>query len=72
MKQRRIYWDSDCFLGWLKAESDKEELCGGILEEAEAGRILLVTSALTIAEVTNLTPHQKSANPEKPRSVYYG
>jgi len=48
------YWDSDCFLGWLKEEPDKVNDCREVLEEAEAGRILLVTSALTLVEVIKL------------------
>jgi predicted nucleic acid-binding protein len=46
-----IYWDSDAFLGWLQEEQDKVELCKGPLERAKAGEVLIVTSALTIAEV---------------------
>ncbi len=49
MKAR--YWDSDMFLGWLIHEPDKERACRAVLREAEAGRLLIVTSALTIAEV---------------------
>jgi predicted nucleic acid-binding protein len=44
------YWDADCFLGWLQAEPDKENACRTVLESAEEGKLLLVTSALTIAE----------------------
>ncbi len=51
MSRERRYWDSDCFLGWLQAEVDKQDACRGVLEEANAGNILIVTSALTIAEV---------------------
>jgi predicted nucleic acid-binding protein len=50
----RRYWDSDCFLGWLQAEPDKEERCRQVLEAAEDGKVLIVTSALTIAEVLAL------------------
>jgi hypothetical protein len=45
------YWDSVTFLGWLSAEPDKAPDCKPILEAAEAGKVVLVTSALTIAEV---------------------
>jgi predicted nucleic acid-binding protein len=55
----RRYWDSDCFLGWLQAEPDKEEECGQVLQAAEEGKVLIVTSALTIAEVLNLRGHPK-------------
>jgi len=48
------YWDSAAFLGWLKEEEDKVDECRVVLQEAEAGRILLVTSALTLAEVIKL------------------
>jgi len=50
----RRYWDSDCFLGWLNQEPDKEDLCGHVLTEADEGKILLVTSALTLAEVLKI------------------
>ena len=50
-KKEIRYWDSDCFLGLLKGEQDKKELCSAVLEEAEEGKIVIVTSALTIAEV---------------------
>jgi predicted nucleic acid-binding protein len=50
----RRYWDSDCFLGFLQAEPDKEALCQAVLNEAERSNILIVTSALTIAEVLHL------------------
>jgi hypothetical protein len=46
-----IYWDSDCFLGWLQAEAGKAELCEGTLDRADNGEVLIVTSSLTIAEV---------------------
>ncbi len=47
----RRYSDSDCFLGWLLAEADKEEQCRVVLDAAERGNVLIVSSALTIAEV---------------------
>lgn len=46
-----IYWDSDCFLGWLQEEPGKVEACSGTLERAQDGDVVIVTSALTIAEV---------------------
>jgi predicted nucleic acid-binding protein len=51
VSRERVYWDSDCFLGWLQAEPDKVDACREVLEEADAGRVIIVTSALTIAEV---------------------
>lgn len=49
MKAR--YWDSNLFLGWHNEESDKVKSCGAIIHEAQGGKIAIVTSALTIAEV---------------------
>jgi predicted nucleic acid-binding protein len=46
-----IYWDSDAFLGWLQEEAGKVEVCGGTLERAKAGEVLIITSALTLTEV---------------------
>ncbi len=46
-----IYWDSDAFLGWLQEEPGKVELCDGTLHRAESGEVLILTSALTLAEV---------------------
>ncbi len=50
----RRYWDSDCFLGLLQAEADKEALCRAVLNEAERGNVIIITSALTIAEILRL------------------
>ena len=51
MTVEKIYWDSDCFLGHFQAEPGKAEKCDGVIQRAERGDVLLVTSALTIAEV---------------------
>ena len=51
MSQEIIYWDSDAFLGWLQEDDGKVDLCRATLERAQNGEVLLVTSALTIAEV---------------------
>lgn len=46
-----IYWDSDAFLGWLQNEEGKANLCRATFDRAAKGELILVTSALTIAEV---------------------
>lgn len=51
MSTEIIYWDSDAFLGWFQEEAGKVELCEGTLERAKNGEIIIVTSALTLAEV---------------------
>ena len=47
----KIYWDSDCFLGHFQDEKGKVEKCDGVLQRADRGDVIIVTSALTIAEV---------------------
>ncbi len=49
MKKR--YWDSDAFIGWLAEEHDKVNECRPVIQAAEGGKTLLITSALTLAEV---------------------
>ena len=51
---RYRYWDSCCFLGWLKEEPDKLGECEAGIRLAERGKLVLVTSALTLAEVLRL------------------
>ncbi len=53
------YWDSDCFLAWLNEEPGKVDLCEAVLEEAAEGKIIIATSALTIAEVLKLRGEKK-------------
>lgn len=51
MTVERIYWDSDVFLAWFQGEEGKADLCRVTLERAEANRVLIVASALVLAEV---------------------
>jgi predicted nucleic acid-binding protein len=51
MSLELIYWDSDAFLGWLQSEPEKMKLCQGTIELAESGDAIIITSALTLAEV---------------------
>ena len=51
MSVETIYWDSDCFWGHFKAEDGKAEKCDGVIQRAERGEALIVTSAFTLAEV---------------------
>ncbi|PLX43347.1 MAG: PIN domain-containing protein [Hyphomicrobiales bacterium] len=51
MTVEKIYWDSDCFLGHFKDEDGKAEKCDGVIQRAERGEVIIVTSALTLAEV---------------------
>jgi predicted nucleic acid-binding protein len=62
-----IYWDSDCFLRLLQEEAGAEQ-CEQVLQDAQDGKIQIITSALTLAEVLAM----KKRNPipkEKQESV---
>jgi predicted nucleic acid-binding protein len=48
------YWDSVAFLAYFLAEKGRVDSCEAVLEEAEKGKILIVTSALTLSEVLAL------------------
>jgi predicted nucleic acid-binding protein len=48
------YWDSVCFLAYFQEERDRVDSCEAVLEEAEKGQVLIVTCALTLAEVLAL------------------
>lgn len=50
----QVYWDSDCFLGYLNAETDKIDHCKGTIEKAEKGELLIITSAITFIEVIKM------------------
>jgi predicted nucleic acid-binding protein len=52
------YWDSCCFIAWLAKEEDRVDECQGVVRAAEAGRLQIVTSSLTIAEVVKLKHHR--------------
>lgn len=47
----KIYWDSNAFLALLQNESGRVDACRDTLEAAQTGDFLIVTSALTLAEV---------------------
>jgi predicted nucleic acid-binding protein len=51
MSARSRYWDACTFLGLLRDESDKVEDCRKVIAEARSGKVVIVTSALTLAEV---------------------
>ncbi|MBN1763958.1 MAG: PIN domain-containing protein [Sedimentisphaerales bacterium] len=71
-KKRIIYWDSDCFLGLLNKEVDKIEKCKGTIQAAENNTLIIVISAITIAEVIRLKkkPHLTQAS-EKTISDFF-
>ena len=62
-----IYWDSSVFLAWLKPEASRRNACREILDEAEAGKLKIVASAITLTEVIKLRgyPALKAENENK-------
>jgi len=58
------YWDANVFLAWLKEESDKLAQCEAGIREAEAGRLVIVTSALSLAETLYLVRGELPVAPE--------
>ena len=69
----RVYWDSDCFLGYLKGERDKISICRGTADKAQAGDLLIITSAITLIEVVRLQkqPVQLSAKDAKKITQFF-
>ena len=57
MSKDSRYWDSVSFLGWLSEEPDKQQLCESVIRAAEDGKVLIVTSAITLIEVIKLKNH---------------
>lgn len=47
---KRVYWDTNCFLGWFQQETDKREALRVLLDGAGTGELVIVTSAVTITE----------------------
>ncbi|MCF6412918.1 PIN domain-containing protein [Collinsella tanakaei] len=55
-----IYWDSNCFLAYLKGEEHGRDAIMGVLQAVERGEAKLVTSAFTMVEVVKVKA--KNAN----------
>jgi len=49
-----VYFDSCAFLAWLKNEAGRVNIISQIFDEANNGRLKIVTSTLTIAEVLDI------------------
>ncbi|MBX3386411.1 MAG: type II toxin-antitoxin system VapC family toxin [Phycisphaeraceae bacterium] len=50
----RVYWDTNCFLGWFQQEPNKRDALRELLNRAEADEMVIVTSAITITECAGL------------------
>jgi len=64
MDREQVYWDSNAFLGFLNDEPDKADACTLVLKAAENGHLMIVTSAIALAEVIYLKG-QKKLDPAK-------
>ncbi len=53
------YWDSNCFLAWIRGEAGRAGVCDEILRAAHKGECVIVTSTITLAEVVR--PRRKGA-----------
>lgn len=49
---KRVYWDSCCFISYLRGDDCGEQL-KGVVESSEAHELEIVTSVVAIAEVLN-------------------
>lgn len=54
MAEQVRYWDTGPFLAWLKPERHRLAEVEPLIEAAEAGRLRLVTSSVTLIEVVKL------------------
>lgn len=61
-----VYWDSDAFLAFFTEDRSRSDVkaCRSVMEEGEAGKLKIYTSALTLTEVAWLKPRAKMT-PEK-------
>jgi predicted nucleic acid-binding protein len=69
LKVEKRYWDSSVIAAYLNNEHGRASVCQSILDEAEQGKILIYTSALTIAEVLKLK-HVKPISKENRAKVF--
>lgn len=69
MKVEKRYWDSSVVAAYLNEEHDRAPICQSILDEAERGKVLIYTSALTIAEVLKLK-HLKPISKQNRAKVF--
>ena len=51
MEREQFYWDANAFLGFLNDEADKAQTCQHVLEAAQKGTAIILTSAFTLTEV---------------------
>lgn len=66
-----VYWDSNCFIGFLQNESNADVL-EAIIKLAEDGKLAIVTSSLTLTEVLKFKGSDGVVhNPIKPEEEHH-
>jgi len=72
MSLPKRYWDSSCFLAWLLPEPPRVPACRGVLHAAERGELVIVTSAIALAEVVKLKgqPRLKAEQEKKIKAFF--
>ena len=55
-----LYWDSCVFLSYINGDVDRLPIIDALLIEAQAGKVHIVTSVLTIAEVVFAAQEQEN------------
>lgn len=68
-KKRARYWDSNIWLGILNGEADKIVECSSLLERARDGEFVIVSSAITLAEVIRLRETPVKLDREKDQVI---
>lgn len=68
-KLTRCYWDSTCFIAWLKPEPERRARCQEVLRAAERGELQIVTSAISLIEVVKLDKGPLLITQEKEKKI---
>lgn len=60
---RRAYLDANVFIAYLANEAGRASVVASLLEDAERGRIELLTSVLSVTEVAFVASEHESSDP---------
>ena len=68
MKRQELrYWDTCCFLAWLNNEAGFADACEDVIQCAEVGKLIIVTSAVTLTEAYKLKGHAPVVDSDRVR-----
>lgn len=73
MKELIYYWDSSVFVAFFNDEQEKQRavMVEQLLDEAEAGRISIVTSSFALVEVLKLQGHKPLSASDEEKIVTF-